>query len=173
MTGLDIDHDVIIEIACFVTDFELKLLEPEGYRAVIHQSKEVMDSMGEWCTRTHEASGLTAAVLSSTTTPDQAAVDLLSYVKRYAPEPQKALLAGNSIHADQAFLRKRPYDKLINHLHHRVLDVSAIKEAARRWAPENILEQSPQKAGSHTAREDILESIAEARFYRSVFFRKP
>jgi oligoribonuclease len=172
MTGLDIDNDVIIEIACFVTDYEMKVLEPEGYRVVVHQSKEVMDRMGEWCTKTHEASGLTAAVLYSKTTPEQAAETLLSYVQKYAPEPRKALLAGNSVHADQAFLRKPPYDKLIKHLHHRILDISAIKEAARRWAPEKVLEQSPAKAGSHTAKEDILESIAEAKFYRDFFFKR-
>jgi oligoribonuclease len=172
MTGLNIDSDVVIEIACFVTDYDLRLLEPIGYHAIVHQSKEVMDRMGEWCTKTHAASGLTAAVLSSTTTQEQAAEDLLVYVQKYAPEPRRALLAGNSVHADQAFLRKAPYDSLIKHLHHRVLDVSAIKEAARRWAPENVLVQSPLKAGSHTAREDIMESIAEARFYRDIFFKR-
>jgi oligoribonuclease len=172
MTGLDYDNDVIIEIACFVTDYNMNLLEPEGYQTVVHQPKEVMDRMDDWCTKTHAASGLTAAVLASTTSPEQAAQELLSYVKKYAPEPRKALLAGNTVHADKAFLRRSPYDKLVKHLHHRILDVSAIKEAARRWAPEEILKKSPRKKGSHTAKQDILESIAEAKFYRDVFFVK-
>jgi oligoribonuclease len=172
MTGLDYDNDEIIEIACFVTDYDMNLLEPEGYQAVVHQSKETMDKMDDWCTKTHAASGLTAAVLSSKVSPEQAAQELLSYVQKYAPEPRKALLAGNTVHADRAFLRRPPYDKLVKHLHHRILDVSAIKEAARRWAPEDILKKSPQKKGSHEAKQDILESIAEAKFYRDVFFKK-
>jgi oligoribonuclease len=172
MTGLDYDNDEIIEIACFVTDYEMNLLEPEGYQVVVHQSQETMDKMDDWCTKTHAASGLTAAVLSSKVSPEQAAQELLSYVQKYAPEPRKALLAGNTVHADRAFLRRPPYDKLVKHLHHRILDVSAIKEAARRWAPEGILKKSPQKKGSHEAKQDIIESIAEAKYYRDTFFKK-
>ncbi|KAF2425245.1 ribonuclease H-like protein [Tothia fuscella] len=171
MTGLDPDNEVIIQIACFITDYDMNLLEPEGYEVVVHQSKEIMDKMDEWCTKTHAKSGLTAAVLSSTISPEQAAEQLLSYVLKYAPEPRKALLAGNTVHADKAFLRKAPYDKLVKHLHHRILDVSAIKEAARRWAPVEMLKKSPQKKGLHEAKEDILESIAEAKYYRDVFFK--
>lgn len=172
MTGLDYDNDVIIQIACFVTDYDMNLLEPRGYQAIIHQPKEVMDRMGDWCTQTHAHSGLTGAVLDSTTSAEQAADDLLAYVQKYAPERRKALLAGNTVHADRAFLRRAPYDKVINHLHHRILDFSAIKEAARRWAPVEILKQTPRKKGLHEARQDIIESIEEARFYRDVFFDK-
>jgi oligoribonuclease len=173
MTGLDYDNDVIIEIACFVTDYDMNLLEPDGFEVVIHQPQEVMDAMGEWCTQHHGDSGLTAAVLASSISPDQAAQDLLSYIQQYLPEPRRALLAGNSVHADAAFLRKAPYDKIIKHLHYRILDVSSFKEAARRWAPKEVLTHAPGKKGLHTARADILESIVEAKFYRDIFFRKP
>jgi oligoribonuclease len=172
MTGLDLSKDVIIQIACFITDYNLNLLEPSGYEAVIHQSKKTMDRMGEWCTKTHGDSGLTAAVLASSTSPEKAAHDLLSYIKQHIPQPRKALLAGNSVHADQAFLQKPPYDQVLTHLHYRILDVSAIKEAARRWAPVEVLEKAPRKKGLHEAKEDILESIAEAKFYQDAFFKK-
>jgi oligoribonuclease len=173
MTGLDYDNDEIIQIACYVTDYDLNLLDNEGYETVVHFSKERMDQMGEWCQVTHAASGLTAAVLDAKVTPEQAAEELLAYVKKYAPAPRKALLAGNTVHADQAFLRRAPYDRVIKHLHHRILDVSAIKEAGKRWAPEEVMKKSPPKAGSHEARQDILESIEEARYYQSVFFKRP
>jgi oligoribonuclease len=172
MTGLDLENDVIIEIACFITDYDLNLLDSEGYETVVHQSKETMDKMGEWCTKTHGDSGLTAKVLTSTTSPEKAAQDLLSYIKEYVPQSRKALLAGNSVHADQAFLRKAPYDKVLGHLHYRILDVSAIKEAAKRWAPVELLQKAPKKQGLHEAKADILESIAEAKFYQETFFKR-
>jgi oligoribonuclease len=172
MTGLDLENDVIIEIACFITDYHLNLLHHEGYQAVVHQSKETMDKMEEWCTKTHGESGLTAKVLSSTTSSEKAAQDLLSYIKEYVPQARKALLAGNSVHADQAFLRKAPYDKVLEHLHYRILDVSAIKEAAKRWAPIDLLQKTPKKHGLHEAKADILESIAEAKFYQNTFFNR-
>lgn len=171
MTGLDMDNDTILSIACFVTDFALNVLDTNGFEAVIHHEQEALDRMGEWCRNQHKRSGLTAAALASTTTPEQAADDLYNYILQYAPEPSKALLAGNTVHADQGFLRKPPYDKAVKHLHHRILDVSSIKEAARRWASEEILKETPQKLGIHEARQDILESIEEARFYRDTFFR--
>ena len=81
------------------------------------------------------------------------------------------MLAGNSVHCDKEFLKKAPYDRVLEYLGYRILDVSSIKEAARRWAPVAILEQVPKKKGLHQAREDILESIDEARYYRDVFFK--
>lgn len=172
MTGLDYDNDSILSLACFVTDYDLNLLDEDGFEAVIHHSKERLDQMDDWCTSHHAASGLTAAAIASVTTADDAAAGLLEYVKTYAPDRRRALLAGNTVHADAAFLRKPPYNQVIRHLHHRILDVSAIKEAARRWVPEEILKKSPQKKGAHEARLDILESIAEARYYRDVIFRQ-
>ncbi|KAK4165852.1 oligoribonuclease [Cladorrhinum sp. PSN259] len=172
MTGLDPDTDSVIEIYCLITDGQLELLDTVGWGTVIHQSKERMDAMDEWCTRVHGGSGLTAAVVSSTVTPEQAADGLLEYIKRYVPDPRAALLAGNSVHADRAFLRKRPYSKVLDHLHYRILDVSSIKEAARRWCPE-LAAAAPQKKGLHKAKDDILESIEEARYYQTSIFQPP
>jgi len=172
MTGLDYDNDTILQIACFVTDYDLNLLDSDGYEVVIHHEKEALDRMGEWCRKHHAASGLTEAAINSTVTPEQAAEELLQYIQKYAPERRKALLAGNTVHADKAFLRREPYTKVIKHLHHRILDVSAIKEAARRWAPAEVLKKSPQKRGLHEAKADILESIEEAKYYREVFFKR-
>jgi oligoribonuclease len=170
MTGLDPEHDTIMQIACFVTDADLNFLDEEGFEVVIRHSQEAMDQMGEWCKDHHRKSGLTSACLTSTVSPDQASQDLLRYVKKYVPQTRKALLAGNSVHADRAFLVKAPYNIVMDHLHYRILDVSSIKEAARRWASADILKQTPAKRGLHEAREDIIESIREARFYREVFF---
>ena len=127
----------------------------------------------EWCTKTHRESGLTAKVIDSETTPEQAAYDLLEYIKKYVPEPKRALLAGNSVHADKAFLRKEPYKKVNDHLSHRILDVSTLKEAARRWSSLDVLIGVPKKKLLHTAKSDILESILEARYYKEAIFQRP
>lgn len=171
MTGLDAEKDSIMSIACIITDCDLNIVEDEGFDAVIHHEKDELDRMNQWCKRTHGDSGLISQCISSTTSAEQAAQSLLDYVRSYVKEPRAALLAGNSVHADKAFLSRQPYSPVIQHLHHRILDVSAIKEAARRWATETILKKTPQKKGLHVARADIMESIAEARFYRSSFFR--
>jgi len=172
MTGLDIDNDVLLSIACFVTDYDLNLLDEQGFEVVIHRDQEVMDRMDEWCTKTHGTSGLTADVLASTVTPDQAAVELLAYIKKHVPLAGRALLAGNTVHQDRAFLRKPPFTEVVEYLHHRILDVSTIKEAARRWAPKAVIRNTPHKRGLHKARQDIMESIEEAKYYRDVFFKK-
>ncbi|CAK4031907.1 probable oligoribonuclease [Lecanosticta acicola] len=170
MTGLNAESDTIMSLACFITDANLNLLEPNGYEAIIQHNEAQMNAMGEWCRNHHGASGLTKACLASTITAEQASEELLDYVKKYAPERRRALLAGNTVHADKMFLLKEPWKQVMSHLHHRILDVSAIKEAARRWAGQDVLKKSPQKAGKHEARADILESIEEARYYRQVFF---
>ena len=170
MTGLDPDSDGIIEIFCMITDDQLNLVDENGWGTVVHQLKERMDLMDEWCTRTHGESGLTNAVINSTTTADQAAQELLGYVQRFVPSRRVALLAGNSVHADQAFLRKAPYKQVLEHLHYRILDVSSIKEAARRWCP-TVAAAVPAKKGLHQAKQDILESIEEARYYKSDIFQ--
>ena len=159
-----------MSIACFVTDYELNLLEPDGFEVFIHHSRERLDQMGDWCRKHHADSGLTGACLRSSTTADEAANGLLKFIQDLVPNRRRALLAGNSVHADRMFLHKPPYEPILQHLHHRLLDVSAIKEAARRWAPADVLKQSPQKAGKHDARTDILESIEEARFWKKAFF---
>ena len=171
MTGLDYENDSIMSIACFVTDYDLNLLESAGLEIFIHHSQERLDQMGDWCKAHHSKSGLSNACLESNTSAEEAATNLLNYVQRLVPDRRKALLAGNSVHADRMFLAKPPYKPVLQHLHHRLLDVSAIKEAARRWAPAEILKKGPQKAGKHEAKADILESIEEARFYRQAFFK--
>ncbi|EHL01467.1 putative Oligoribonuclease, mitochondrial [Glarea lozoyensis 74030] len=158
MTGLDVDNDVIIEIFCLITDGDLNLLDEEGWGAVIHQEKETMDKMDDWCTKTHGENGLTAAVLSSTTTAEEASESLLAYVK--------------NVHADKAFLRKEPYKKVNDYLSHRILDVSTIKEAARRWCDKEVVRGRPEKKLLHKAKDDILESIEEARYYKEAIFQK-
>lgn len=170
MTGLNPSTDSILSIACYITDAQLRLLDPQGFTATIHHSAHTLSLMNEWCTTTHSKSGLTAACIASTTTAESAASSLLAYIKQYIPHPRVGLLAGNSVHMDKEFLRKGPYGKIIEYLHYRILDVSALKEAARRWAPPGLLARVPAKKGLHQAREDIRESIEEARFYREVFF---
>ncbi|KAK1757560.1 hypothetical protein QBC47DRAFT_376363 [Echria macrotheca] len=170
MTGLDPDSDAIIEIFCVITDDQLELVDHEGWGTVVHQSRERMDQMDDWCTRVHGGSGLTAAVIESSVTAEQAADDLLAYVRRYVPNKRVALLAGNSVHADRSFLCKQPYKKVLDHLHYRILDVSSLKEAARRWCPD-VASGVPTKKGMHKAKQDILESIEEARYYKSAIFQ--
>lgn len=174
MTGLDLSKDTVMSLACFITDYDLNILDEEGYEAIISHSQEQMDAMGEWCKQHHGDSGLTAACLDPERTKDaeQVATELLAYIQKYCPERKKALLAGNTVHADKAFLIKEPYTKVMKHLHHRMLDVSAIKEAARRWSPDNVIKESPRKTGKHEAKSDILESIAEAKYYREVIFKR-
>lgn len=173
MTGLNPDADTILEIFCLITTPTLALLDDTGFHAVIQHDMSTLSLMDSWCTTTHSNSGLTARVLASTTTPSEAATSLLTYIQRYVSEPKTALLAGNSVHADKAFLRKEPYAKIMDFLHYRILDVSSIKEAAKIWSGEEILNGVPAKKGLHQAREDILESIEEARYYRDTIFQKP
>jgi oligoribonuclease len=153
MTGLDPDNETIMSLACFVTDHDLNIVDEDGYEAIIHHSKEDLDCMGEWCTEHHGDSGLTAACVDSTTTAEQAAEGLLQYIKQHVPNAQ-------------------PYNVVMDYLHYRILDVSSIKEAARRWAPPEVLRKAPKKKMLHEARADILESIEEAKFYREAFFVK-
>lgn len=172
MTGLDPEKETIMSIACFITDAQLKLQDEQGWESIIHHDKSTLDRMDEWCTRTHGASGLTAACMESTTTKEQAAEGLLEYVKKYVPQGRRGLLAGNSIHCDRAFLSQPPYNRITDYLSYRILDVSSLKEAAKRWAPDDVLLGVPSKKLLHQAREDILESIEEAKYYREKCFAK-
>ncbi|KAK0628122.1 ribonuclease H-like domain-containing protein [Bombardia bombarda] len=170
MTGLNPDSDAIIEIFCLISDDQLKLLEPVGLGIIVHQPKERLDAMGDWCIRQHAKTGLTAAAIQSTVTPEQAANELLAYIQTWVPRPHTALLAGNTVHADKAFLRKEPYKKVIDHLHYRILDVSSLKETALRWCPD-IAAAAPAKEKKHRAMQDILESLQEADYYKSAIFQ--
>ena len=172
MTGLDPTKETVMSLACFITNYELELVDEKGYEAVVQHSQEQLDAMGDWCKDHHGASGLTQSCLTSSTTAEQAADELLAYIQKYVPDRRRALLSGNTVHADRSFLVREPWKKVVSHLHHRILDVSAIKEAARRWAPNDVLKKSPQKAGKHEAKADILESIEEAKYYRKMFFMR-
>ncbi|PGH27459.1 hypothetical protein AJ80_00938 [Polytolypa hystricis UAMH7299] len=170
MTGLNPETEHILQICCYITTADLTLLEPHGFEVIIHQPAHILDSMNDWCIETHGRTGLTAAVRASTTTPETAATQLLDYIQKHIPQPCTALLAGNSVHADKAFLARGPYAKVLEHLHYRILDVSSVKEAVRRWGDEALLRDAPVKKGVHLARDDILESIEEMRFYRDRLF---
>lgn len=110
--------------------------------------------------------------MKSDVTAEMAATQCLEYIKKYAPDRRKALLAGNTVHMDKVFLTKAPWKPIVDHLHHRVLDVSAIKEAMKRWSPDDVVRGSPAKQGLHDAKADILESIAEARYYQGTIFKR-
>ncbi|MPZ88182.1 MAG: oligoribonuclease [Nitriliruptorales bacterium] len=168
MTGLDPDRDVILEIAVIITDGALDEVE-EGPDLVIAQPETALAGMGPTVAAMHSASSLDEAVRQSTVTLEQAEQDALAFVLRHVPEPRTAPLAGNSIHADRAFLR-RFMPALEGHLHYRNVDVSTIKELARRWYPD-AMKAAPAKSGDHRALADIRESIDELRHYRKAIFR--
>ncbi|PLN78648.1 RNA exonuclease Rex2 [Aspergillus taichungensis] len=170
MTGLDPDTDHILQISCIITDAQLTPLDPTGFDTTIHVADTILSSMNAWCIDTHGRTGLTAAVRAASTTPDAAAAALLAYIQRYIPEPRRGVLAGNSVHADRGFLAKGPYKAVLEHLHYRILDVSSFKEGVRRWGGRELLARVPGKREVHLARDDILESIEEAKFYRDVLF---
>ena len=170
MTGLDPQTDHILQISCYLTDSNLALLDQHGFETTIHVPSSTLSQMSPWCIETHSRTGLTNRVLASTTTPEQASQDLLSYIQRYIPRPRMALLAGNSVHADRAFLSRDPYKAVLDYLHYRILDVSSFKEGVRRWGDGELLSDVPDKKLVHLAREDVLESIEEMRFYRERLF---
>ncbi len=168
MTGLDTENDVIIEIATLVTDKDLNTLA-EGPVLAIHQPEEVMAAMDEWNTRQHGKSGLTERVLSSAITMAEAEQQTLDFLARYL-DAGASPMCGNSICQDRRFLA-RQMPKLEAFFHYRNLDVSTVKEIARRWQPELLGGFS--KKGSHLAMDDIKDSIAELAYYRQVFFNPP
>ena len=169
MTGLDPVKDTVLSVACFVTDALLDPLDHTGFEAFIHHDSQTLANMNEWCINTHTASGLVDQCIKSNTTAEDAASRLLAYVKSHVPDKGIALLAGNSVHADKMFLMRSPWNEVLDWLHYRILDVSAIKEGVRRWCGSDVLQNVPRKALKHTATEDILESIEEARYYQTLF----
>lgn len=166
MTGLDINNDHIIEMACLITDKDLNVIA-EGPDLVIKQSDELLDGMNDWCKKTHGESGLTEQVRNSKIDLKTAEQMMLEFIKKYTPKG-KCPLAGNSIHVDRIFLNKYMGD-FLGHLHYRIIDVSTIKELAKRWYPE---QKFFEKAGAHRALGDIKESIKELKYYRSVLFKE-
>ena len=167
MTGLHPERDRIIEAAVLVTDGQLETIA-EGPSLVIHQSDEILDGMDEWNTTHHGASGLTERVRASTLSEADAEAHILSFLKQHCSEGT-APLAGNSIHQDRRFIR-RYMSSLDAFLHYRMIDVSTVKELVRRWYP-TIHRKIPRKNETHRALDDILESVAELKQYRSAVFR--
>ncbi|MBB3082719.1 oligoribonuclease [Geodermatophilus sabuli] len=167
MTGLDLTRDKLIEVAVLVTDSELNVLDP-GLDLVISAPDADLDGMADVVTEMHAKSGLTDAVRATTLTVAEAEQQLLAYVKRFVPERRTAPLCGNSIGTDRGFLA-RDMPELDDHLHYRMIDVSSIKELARRWFPRVYFAQ-PQKGLAHRALADIIESVRELAYYRRTLF---
>jgi oligoribonuclease len=170
MTGLDATTDVLVEIAVIVTDAELNLLDP-GLDIVIATDPAKLEGMDEVVREMHTASGLLTAIADATTTLEQAEEQVLDYIKRWVPDRRKAPLCGNSIATDRTFIT-RYMPTLDDHLHYRMIDVSSVKELARRWYPKAYY-NAPVKDGGHRALADIIESVTELRYYRAAILVPP
>ena len=168
MTGLEPDRHVIVEIATLVTDDELEVLA-EGPDLVIAQPPEALAAMDEVVRRMHTSSGLLPLIQSSTVTLEEAGKATMAFVREHVSEPRTVPLCGNSIGTDRRFLA-RYLPELEDYLHYRSVDVSTVKELARRWFPD-ALKARPEKDGRHRALDDIRESVEELRFYRDAIFR--
>jgi len=170
MTGLDPRTDKILEIAVLITDGNLELVD-EGIEYVIRTDGATLDKMDDWCKNQHGSSGLTKACLNSPHTKDYVAQAVLNYIKQWVPTQRSGVLAGNSVHADRSFLAAE-MPEVVDWLHYRIVDVSSLKELCRRWYPS--LKVDAHKAESnHRARDDILGSIRELKWYRNNIFLKP
>jgi oligoribonuclease len=167
MTGLDIVKDKLIEVAVLVTDSELNVLDP-GLDLIISADDADLDDMNEVVREMHAKSGLTDEVRASTLTVTEAEQQLLAYIKRWVPDRRTAPLCGNSIGTDRGFLA-RDMPELDDHLHYRMVDVSSVKELARRWFPRVYFAQPP-KGLAHRALADIIESVRELAYYRRTLF---
>ena len=170
MTGLDLGKDALIEVAALVTGPDLDVLG-EGIDLVIHADDAALDAMPEIVREMHAKSGLTDEVRRSTVTMAEAEEAVLAYIKQFVPNPRSAPLCGNSIATDRGFLA-RDMPALDDFLHYRMIDVSSIKELARRWYPRVYFGQ-PQKGLAHRALADIRESIRELEYYRRTVFVPP
>ncbi|WFB09393.1 oligoribonuclease [Streptomyces sp. LX-29] len=166
MTGLSLADDALIEVAALVTDSELNILG-DGVDIVIRPPAKALATMPEVVREMHTASGLLAELDGGTTLED-AQRQVLAYIREHVPEAGKAPLCGNSVGTDRGFL-SRDMPELEVYLHYRIVDVSSIKELARRWYPRAYF-NSPEKNGNHRALADIRESIAELRYYREAVF---
>ncbi|KAL2315553.1 putative oligoribonuclease [Schizosaccharomyces pombe] len=162
MTGLEVGKHVLMEVAAIITDGNLRPVE-EKFDAVIKLDEKQLSEMNDWCIEQHGKSGLTERCRQSNLTVKDVENQLLAYIKKYIPKKREALIAGNSVHADVRFLSVE-MPKIIEHLHYRIIDVSTIKELAKRWRPDI---PAYDKKGDHRALSDILESIGELQHYRS------
>jgi oligoribonuclease len=167
MTGLDPDTHSIVEIATIITDDELATVA-EGPDLVIHQAPAAMATMDEFVRDMHERSGLLAEIGESTISLEAAGEQTLAFLREHITEPGTVPLCGNTIGTDRRFLAKH-LPTIENYLHYRSIDVSTLKELARRWQPD-VLERAPKKGGGHRALDDIRESLDELRWYRREMF---
>ncbi len=170
MTGLDHRTEVIVEIATIITDDDLQIVA-EGPDLVIHAPEEKLAAMAPVVVEMHTRSGLLDEIRASTVTVEEAGAATLDFLRSFIPEPRSVPLCGNSIGTDRRFLDAYLPD-IENFLHYRSVDVSTIKELARRWSP-TMLDGIAKKAEAHRALDDIRESIKELRFYRDRFFVLP
>ena len=168
MTGLNPDSDKIIEVAMIVTDQDLNILAQSDV-LVIHQPDSIMDNMDAWNTSTHQRTGLTAKVKAATLTEAEAEQQLLHFMAHWLPE-KTSPMCGNTIHQDRRFMA-RYMPKLEAYFHYRNLDVSTLKELAKRWHP--AVAKGVVKKGAHQALDDIIESIEEMKYYRAQFLKLP
>jgi len=168
MTGLDPEHDGIIEIATLITDSQLNVLA-EGPELAVQQPEALLAGMDAWNQTHHKASGLLERVRASQVSVIEAQAQTLAFISEYVA-PNTAPLCGNSVYQDRRFLT-RYMPALEDYLHYRLIDVSTVKELAVRWAPDVLAGFSKQNA--HTALSDIRESVAELRHYQSNFFKIP
>ena len=167
MTGLEPDRHVIVEIAALITDADLKPLD-DGINIVIHANPDELAQMDDVVTRMHTRSGLLDAIKASDIDVPTAAAEVLAYVKGHVPHQRSVPLCGSSIGTDRRFLAKYMPD-LEDYLHYRSVDVSSIKELARRWYPATFSKR-PQKETAYRALDDIHESAHELRYYRDTIF---
>jgi len=167
MTGLDPDRHVIVEIATIITDDELEIVA-EGPELVVHATEDDLARMDPVVVRMHTESGLLDRIRASTLDLAAAGEQTMAFLREHIPEARTVPLCGNSIGTDRRFLA-RHLPAIEDHLHYRSVDVSTIKELAKRWMPE-LLADAPAKVGSHRALDDIRESIEELRYYRRALF---
>lgn len=167
MTGLDPAKERIIEVATIITDGQLNEVAV-GPDLVIHQPDEILAAMDAWNQTHHRGSGLVDRVKASTLSEAEAETQTLAFINQHVGAKERPVLAGNSIHQDRRFIR-RYMAALDSRLHYRMVDVSTIKELARRWYPQQIAKQPPKK-DTHRALDDIRDSIDELRFYRASVF---
>ena len=166
MTGLEPDRDRIIEIAIVLTNEKLETLA-EAPVITVHQPESVLDAMDDWNKNTHGKSGLIGRVRASTVSEAEAEALMIAFLQQWVPA-RTSPMCGNSVCQDRRFLA-RWMPQFENYFHYRNLDVSTLKELAKRWRPE--VYAGVKKAGSHTALADIHESIGELRHYRDTFLR--
>lgn len=167
MTGLDVEREVIVEVATLITDAQLEPVA-EGPDIVIGAPEELLAGMVPVVREMHAKSGLTEEIRASTVTLEEAQAQTLAFIKEHCPKPRAHPLCGNSIATDKRFLLRYMTD-IIDHLSYRMVDVSSIKELCRRWYPKAYMGR-PRKGEGHRALADIRESVAELRYYRTAVF---